>query len=68
MSLKDQLREGLYDVEHKPRLAYARGYFLGYEDRYPGLKWLEDFYVKWRNFDENMVVQKQTDSLIFKGE
>ena len=68
MSLEDELREGLHDVEHKPRLAYARGYFLGYRDRDPDLEGLADFYVEWRDFDEYMVVQKQTGNLRFKGE
>ena len=68
MSLQDKLREGLYDAEHKPRLAYARSYFLdsGYGD--PDLKGLEAFYPEWRTFDEYMVLQKQTDKLRMKGD
>ena len=68
MSLRDQFREGLYDVEHKPRLAYARSYFLGYADRDPDLEGLEKFYVDWRDYDEYIVVQKQSDNLRIEGE
>jgi len=68
LSLREKLREGLYDFEHKPRLAYARNYFLGYSDRDPDLKGLEKFYVEWRDYDEYIVVQKQSDNLRIEGE
>jgi len=68
LSLREQLREGLYDTEHKPRLAYARSYFLGSSDRDPDLEGLEAFYLEWRDFDEYMVLQKQSDSLRVKGD
>ena len=68
MSLQDELREGLYNTEHKPRLAYAKNYFLENSDRDPNLEGLEEFYVKWRDNDEYMVIQKQTDSLRIQGE
>jgi len=59
--------DGLYDVEHKPRLAYARSYFLGYCDRDPDLEGLEKFYVEWRDYNEYIVVQKQSDNLRIEG-
>jgi len=62
------LRDGLYDIEHKPRLAYARSYFLGYRDRDPDLEGLKQFYVEWRDFNEYIVVQKQSDNLRIAGE
>jgi len=62
------LQDGLYDGEHKPRLAYARSYFLGYTDRDPDLEGLVKFYTQWRDYDEYMVVQKQTDNLRVEGE
>ena len=49
-------------------MAYARSYFLGYSDRDPDLEGLEKFYVEWRDYNEYMVVQKQTDNLKTKGE
>jgi len=61
-------QDGLYDVEHKPRLAYARSYFLGYSDRDPDLEGVTQFYVEWREFNEYLVVQKQTDNLRREGE
>ncbi|MFH0748568.1 MAG: hypothetical protein V1915_01400 [Candidatus Bathyarchaeota archaeon] len=60
-------RENLYDVEQKPRLAYARSYFLGYSDRDPDLEGLEKFYVEWRDYNEYIVVQKQSDNLRIGG-
>ena len=60
--------EDLYDVEHEPRLAYARSYFLGYSNRDPNLEGLEKFYTEWREFNEYMVVQKQSDNLRIEGE
>ena len=62
------LRDGLYDAEHKPRLAYARSYFLGYSDRVPDLEGLKQFYVEWRDYDEYIVMQKQSNKLRIEGE
>jgi len=61
------LQDGLYDAEHKPRLAYARSYFLGYVDRDSDLEGLEKCYVDWRDYPEYIVVQKQTDNLKIEG-
>ena len=49
-------------------MAFARSYFLGYGDRDPDLEGLEKFYVEWRDYNEYIVVQKQTDSLRIEGE
>ena len=48
-------------------MAYARSYFLGYADRDPDLEVLEKFYVDWRDYDEYIVVQKQSDNLRIEG-
>lgn len=50
----------LYNDKGKPRLKYAQQYFL--EDRKGVLSFeeLRDFYEAWRDFDEFMVLQKQT--------
>lgn len=61
-------RDGLYDVERKPRLAYARSYFLGYSDRDPDLEGLEKFYVEWGDYEEYFVIQNQSDNLRIEGE
>jgi hypothetical protein len=58
----------LYDAEHKPRLAYARSYFLESGNRDPDLTGLEEFYLEWRNFDEYIVLQKQTKNLRIRGD
>lgn len=68
MSLQDEFKEELYDIKHKPRLTYARSYFLGYSDKDPDLKGLEKFYGEWRDYNEYIVVQKQSDNLRIKGE
>jgi hypothetical protein len=69
LSLRERFREGLYDAEHKPRLAFARNYFLEFSiDKDLDLKELEEFYKNWRDFDEYLVLQKQTDNLRIKGE
>jgi len=68
LSLREKLIEGLYDAEHKPRLAYARSYFLESGNRDPDLRGLEEFYLEWRNFDEYIVLQKQIDNLRIQGE
>jgi len=49
-------------------LTYARSYFLGYCDRDPDLEGLEKFYVEWRDYNEYIVVQKQSDNLRVEGE
>ena len=69
MSLRDEFREGLVDSESKPRLNFARNYFLEFSlDKDLDFKELETFYVDWREFMEYIVVQKQTESLKVKGE
>jgi hypothetical protein len=63
LSLREKFREGLYDTEHKPRLNFARNYFLEFSlDKDLDFVELEDFYEKWRDFDEYLVLQKQTES------
>lgn len=69
MSLREKLRIGLYDSEDKPRLNYARNYFLGFSiDRDLDFQELQEFYLKWRDFIEYIVLQKQTENLRMKGE
>ena len=59
LSLRDRFREGLYDTEHKPRLNFARSYFLEFSiDKDLDLKELEEFYKNWMDFDEYLVLQK----------
>ncbi|MCJ7635100.1 hypothetical protein MUP77_22255 [Candidatus Bathyarchaeota archaeon] len=62
------LQVGLYDSGHRPRLEYAKSYFLGYTDRDPDLEGLKDFYCDWRDYSEYMLIQKQTESLRIEGE
>ena len=63
------LREELLDSENKPRLNYARNYFLEFSlDKDLDFNELENFYVDWREFMEYIVIQKQTESLKVKGE
>ena len=69
MSLREKYIEGLYDAEHKPRLNFARSYFLEFAlDKDIDFGELEKFYRDWRDFDEYIVFQKQTDNLRRKGE
>ena len=69
MSLREKYREELYDDEHKPRLNYARSYFLGFSiDKDLDFQELQEFYQEWRDFDEYMVLQKKTDNSQIKGE
>ena len=69
MSLHDKLREGLYDAQGRPRLSYARNYFQQYGlDEDSNFQELGDFYLEWRNFDEYIILQKQTESQRTKGE
>ena len=69
MSLREKYREELYDAEHKPRLNYARSYFRDFsidQDFY--FNELQEFFQEWRDFDEYLVLQRQTDNLRIKGE
>jgi len=69
LSLQERFREGLYDSEHKPRLNYARNYFLEFTiDNDVDFKELKEFYLDWKDFDEYLVLQRQTESLRIKGE
>jgi hypothetical protein len=69
LSLREKYREELYDDEHKPRLNYARNYFIGFSiDKDLDFQELQEFYQEWRDFDEYIVLQKQTDNLRIKGE
>jgi hypothetical protein len=69
MSLREKFREGLYDAEQKPRLNYARNYFLGFSiDQDVDFQELQAFYREWRDFIEYIVLQKQTANLRMKGE
>ena len=67
LSLRERFRDGLLDAKGKPRLTYARSYFFDY-----GLELdfdeLQQFYRDWRDFDEYVVLQRQTYSLRIKGE
>ena len=69
MSLREKFRKGLYDTEDKPRLNYARNYFLGFSiDKDLDFQELQEFYIKWRDYVEYIVLQKQTENLRIKGE
>jgi len=69
MSLRERFRDGLYDSERKPRLHYARYYFLDVSmDQDLDFQELQEFYKEWRDFDEYVVLQKQTENLRIKGE
>ena len=69
MSLREQFREGLYDVERKPRLNFARNYFLEFSlDKDFDFEELKEFYRDWRNYDEYVVLQKQSENSRNKGE
>jgi len=50
--------EGLLTLEGKPRLSCARSYFL--DKRNMDLEGLVDYFITWINYDEYMVLQKQT--------
>lgn len=68
-SIQEKFRIGLYDSKGRPRLYYARNYFqqfgLGENSDF---REIQEFYLKWRNFDEYLVLQKQMESLRVKGE
>ena len=69
LSLRAKFREGLYDSERKPRLVFARTYFLEFSiDKDLNFDELEQFYRDWRDDDEYLVLQKQTDNLRVLGE
>jgi len=69
LSLRGDFREGLLDSENKPRLNYARNYFLEFSlDKDLDFNELEKFYIDWREFIEYIVVQKQTESMKTNGE
>ena len=69
MSLRQQFREGLYDSKSKPRLIYARNYFLEFSlDKDIDFNELVKFYKDWVEYDEYLVIQKQSDNLRIEGE
>jgi len=69
LSLREKLREGRYDHEDKPRLNYARNYFLGFNiDRDVDFQELQKIYLTWKDFIEYIVLQKQPENLRMKGE
>jgi hypothetical protein len=69
LSLREKFREGLYDSEDKPRLNYARNYFLGFSiDKDIDFQELQELYQKWRDFVEYIVLQKQIENLRMKGD
>ena len=68
LSLREKFREGLYDVECKPRLNFARNYFLEFSlDKDLDFEELKEFYCDWRDYDEYIVLQKQLENLRNKG-
>jgi hypothetical protein len=68
-AIREKFREGLYDAKDKLRLNYARNYFLGFSiDEELDLQELQEFYRKWRDFNEYIVLQKQADNLRMKRE
>ena len=69
MSLREKFREGLYDTERKPRLNFARNYFLEFSlDKDLDFEELKEFYRDWRDYAEYVVLQKQSDNSRNKGE
>jgi hypothetical protein len=69
MSLQEKYREGLYDPKHKPRLSYARNYFLQFTlKRSIDFTELTEFYREWRDYVEYLVLQEQTKNLKIQGE
>jgi len=69
LSFRDRIREGLYDSKDRPRLFYARNYFKQYGlDEDISFKELQEFYLEWRNYDEYLVMQKQTERARMEGE
>ncbi len=69
MFLREKFREGLCDSERKPRLNFARNYFLEFSlDKDLDFEELKEFYRNWRDYDEYVVLQKQSENLRNKGE
>ena len=69
MYLRKKFRERLYDAECKPRLNFARNYFLEFSlDKDLDFEELKEFYIKWRDYAEYLVLQRQTESLRERGE
>ena len=56
----EKLTKTLFDERGKPRLRYAQQYFLESTRGIPSFDELRDFYESWRDFDEFLVLQKQT--------
>lgn len=52
--------KALFDEKGKPRLNYARQYFLDRGESALRFDELRDFYESWRDFEEFLVLQKQT--------
>lgn len=66
---KISLEKGCMILKEVPRLFYARNYFQQFGlDEDSNFQELGDFYLEWRNFDEYIVIQKQTESQRTKGE
>jgi hypothetical protein len=69
LSLREKFREGLYDVERKPRLNFTRNYFLEFSlDKDLDFEELKEFYRNWKAYDEYVILQKQSENLRNKGE
>jgi hypothetical protein len=69
VSLQEKYREGPYDPEDKPRLSYARNYFLRFTIK-KGIDFTEltEFYREWRDYVEYVVLQEQIKNLRIQGE
>lgn len=68
-AIREKFREGLYDAERKPRLAFARNYFLEFSiERDLDFQELEKFYLEWRGFAEYVTWQRQENNLRVPGE
>ena len=65
--LEKKFPNELSDSQGRPRLNYARSHFLGYSDIDPDLEGLQKFYIEWRDYDECIVVQKQSENLRING-
>ena len=67
MYLQEKLR--LYDSNDRPRLSYARSYFQQFGLNVDsGFKELLALFGDWRDFNEYIVLQKQSGNLRIKGE
>ncbi len=47
----------------KLRLEYTRFFLLGYTDQDPDLEGLIEYYVDWWDYDEYLMLQRQSDNL-----